>query len=135
MSSRRCASPSQPAFTLVECLVALAIVATCVTSLIVARTDAIHQAHRAAIVAAATDTAEQLAAEARLNGIAIAGTTTGAIDLPVPLHHRRTSHRLTVDGKPRLWQVHIEVFTPSDETPVCDVTFWMADTDQEATHD
>ena len=134
MRSRRCTSPSQPAFTLVECLVALAIVATCVTSLIVARTDAIRQAHRAAIVAAATDLAEQLAAQARLNGIAIAGKTTGRTDLPVPLHHHRTSHRLTVDGKPCLWQVRIEVFTPSGETPVCDVTFWIADTDQEPTH-
>jgi prepilin-type N-terminal cleavage/methylation domain-containing protein len=112
-------------FTLVECLIALAIAATCLTALIVARTDAVAQAHRATLVAAATDYARHLATAARVNGIVAGETATGSIETPHPLRYRQTCRPITPAAKVQLVELTVEVFDRSEEHALCEVTLWL----------
>jgi len=125
LSFPRCVRAQRAAFTLVECLVALAITATCLTALLLSRTDAVAQASRAALVAAATDCARQLATQVRLAGVTQSGTITGTFEEAKQLHFRQTSGRLRSSNDVELWQVRIEIFASDfSGDPLCDVVVW-----------
>jgi hypothetical protein len=112
----------------VECLIALAIAATCLTAMIVARTDAVAQAHRTKLVTAATDYARHLATEARMNGIIMGGTITGSIEKPHPLRYRQTCRPIKPAKNVAMMEVTIEVLDQFDEQTLCDVTVWLPET-------